>query len=299
MYRLLDLFSGIGGFSLGLERSGGFKTVAFCEIEEYPRRVLAKHWPEVPIYEDVRTLTAARLAADGIEVDAICGGFPCQDISLAGKGAGLSGERSGLWREYARLIGEIRPRYVIVENVSALLSRGLGDVLSDLATVGYDAEWHCIPASAIDAPHRRDRFWAVAYPNSQQHESRGYALQWDGADGLHQADLPNTMRKGLEGHGGGKHIPPEVPKPRRGRHDVSDADSERELQPGWMLRDLRGRIGNSREETRGWWDAEPGICRVANGVPKRVDRIEGLGNAVVPQIPEMIGLAILAAESAS
>ena len=163
--KVLDLFSGIGGFSLGLERTGGFETVAFCEIEEYPRRVLAKHWPHVPCYDDVRTLTADRLAADGIAVDVICGGFPCQDISTAGKGAGLEGERSGLWSEIARLVGELRPRYVIVENVSALLGRGLGTVLGDLAALGYDAEWHCIPASYVGAPHRRDRIWIVAHPN--------------------------------------------------------------------------------------------------------------------------------------
>ena len=106
-FRLLDLFSGIGGFSLGLERSGGFKTVAFCEIDPFCRKVLAKHWPKVPCYDDVRTLTAARLAADGISVDAICGGFPCQDISVAGLGAGIDGERSGLWSEYARIISEL------------------------------------------------------------------------------------------------------------------------------------------------------------------------------------------------
>lgn len=139
---LLDLFSGIGGFSLGLERAG-FQTVAFCELDEWCRRLLAKHWPQVRIYTDVRELTAARLRADGIErIDAICGGFPCQDISLAGKGAGLDGERSGLWRELARLVGELRPRFVIVENVGALRGRGLAAVLGDLAALGYDAEWH-------------------------------------------------------------------------------------------------------------------------------------------------------------
>ena len=163
---LLDLFSGIGGFSLGLERSGAFKTVAFCEIEPYCQKVLAKHWPQVPIYDDVRTITAERLATDGIAVDAICGGFPCQDISCAGKGAGIEGERSGLWFEYARIIGELRPRYVIVENVSALLSRGLDRVLGTLAALGYNAEWHCIPASAVGAPHRRDRMWIVANSTS-------------------------------------------------------------------------------------------------------------------------------------
>jgi DNA (cytosine-5)-methyltransferase 1 len=160
--RLLDLFSGIGGFSLGLERAG-FRTVAFCEIEPYPRAVLAKHWPGVPIYDDIRTLSADTLRRDGIAVDAICGGFPCQDLSFAGKRAGIEGARSGLWSEYARLIGEIRPRVAIMENVPGLLSAGHGRVLGDLAALGYDAVWDCIPASALGAPHRRDRVWIAAY----------------------------------------------------------------------------------------------------------------------------------------
>lgn len=178
--RVPDLFSGIGGFSLGLERTGGFQTVAFCEIDPFCRRVLAKHWPEVPIYEDVRTLDAVRLDGDGIgRIDVICGGFPCQDISLAGKGAGLEGERSGLWSEIARLAGELRPRFVIVENVAALLGRGLDRVLGDLAEIGFDAEWHCIPASAIGARHGRDRIWLVAYPAMRE---RGDEQMEDGND---------------------------------------------------------------------------------------------------------------------
>lgn len=164
MLRLLDLFSGIGGFSLGLERSSAFKTVAFCEIDPYCRGVLRKHWPEIPCYEDIRTLTGDTLRRDGLAIDAICGGFPCQDISVAGKGIGLIGERSGLWSEYARLVGEIRPRYIIVENVAALLCRGMGDVLGSLASLGYDAEWDTIPASELGAPHKRERVWIVAYP---------------------------------------------------------------------------------------------------------------------------------------
>lgn len=170
--RVLDLFSGIGGFSLGLERTGGFETVAFCEIEPYPRAVLKKHWPKVPIYEDVCELSAAKLDADGIAVDVIAGGFPCQDISVDGDGEGLSGERSGLWYEYARLVGEIRPRFVIVENVSELLARGLGEVLSSLAAIGYDAEWNCIRASRVGLPHHRDRLWLVAYPYGQRLQGR-------------------------------------------------------------------------------------------------------------------------------
>lgn len=171
-FRVLDLFSGIGGFSLGLERTGGFRTVAFCEIEPYPRAVLAKHWPGVPIYDDVRTLTADTLARDGITVDVICGGFPCQDISRAGTGKGLAGDRSGLWSEFARLIGEVRPAYALLENVAALLDDGMGAVLGDLSDLGYDAEWSVISACALGAPHMRQRVFAVAYPNGQHGRAR-------------------------------------------------------------------------------------------------------------------------------
>jgi len=164
--RVLDLFSGIGGFSLGLERAG-METVAFCEMDPAAQKVLAKHWPEVPCYPDVRSVTRQRLEDDGIRgINVICGGFPCQDISFAGSGAGLGGERSGLWWEFHRLIGEIKPAFVIIENVSALRTRGLADVLRGLHALGYDAEWHCIPASHFGAPHRRDRIWIVAYPHN-------------------------------------------------------------------------------------------------------------------------------------
>jgi DNA (cytosine-5)-methyltransferase 1 len=266
MLRVLDLFSGIGGFSLGLERTGGFETVAFCEIEEFPRRVLAKHWPGVPIYDDVRTLTAERLAADGIAVDVICGGFPCQDISDAGRRAGIEGARSGLWSEIARLAGELRPRFVIVENVAALLGRGFGTVLGDLAALGFDAEWHCIPASYVGAPHERDRVWIVAYARSEQHESPRHALRGQGAARLFEA-VADADRARLE--------------ERQGPHTIGAGACQ------WSV------VGGS-----GWWTTEPALGRVANGVPARVDRLKALGNAVVPQIPELIGRAILQAEAA-
>ena len=137
--RVLDLFSGIGGFSLGLERAG-MQTVAFCEIDKVAQQVLRKHWPNVPIFDDVKTLKGDQLGT----IDVICGGFPCQDLSFAGKGAGLTGARSGLWWEFHRLIKEIQPSWVIIENVAALRSRGLDKVLGSLAEIGYDAEWHCI-----------------------------------------------------------------------------------------------------------------------------------------------------------
>ena len=172
--KVLDLFAGIGGFTLGLERAG-FETVAFCEIEPYAQKVLKKNWPEVPIYDDVRTITAERLASDGIGVDVITGGFPCQDISVSGNQAGIQdGTRSGLWSECARLLGDIRPRYAIFENVTNLLNGHGGDwfkrVLWDISQIGYDAEWHCIPASELGAHHHRDRIWIVAYPNSAQRQ---------------------------------------------------------------------------------------------------------------------------------
>ncbi len=261
---VLDLFSGIGGFSLGLERTGGFQTVAFCEIDPFCRRVLAKHWPDVRQYEDVRTLTAEQLRADGIAVDVICGGFPCQDISLAGKGAGIEGERSGLWSEYARLIGELRPRYAIVENVAALLKRGLNRVLGDLAAIGYDAEWHCIPASAVNAPHRRDRVWIIAYSlfSGQLREKQ-------------HSPLDNSILTRLEGFTG-------------------DGDNWKGRKEPVGSTPSPGLCG--RENSKGWWDVEPAVGRVANGVPARMDRLRALGNAVVPQIPELIGRAILRKE---
>lgn len=170
---VLDLFSGLGAFSLGLERAG-MRTSAFCEIRPYPRRILAKHWPSVRCYDDVRTLTADRLYADGISVDAICGGFPCQNISAAstshGGDTGLDGSQSGLWSEYERLIGELRPEVVIIENVDRLVGHGLDRVLRSLAAIGYDAEWDILPAWLVGAPQRRKRIWIVAYPSGQRME---------------------------------------------------------------------------------------------------------------------------------
>ena len=162
--RVLDLFSGIGGFSRGLERAG-MTTAAFCEIEPFARRVLAKNWPGVTRYDDVRTLTADRLVSDGVgEIDVVTGGFPCQDISLAGRMRGIDGEKSSMWRELTRIVSETRPSFVILENSPVLRSRGLDRVLGEFSSLGYDAEWHCLPLNAIGAPHRRDRVWVIAYP---------------------------------------------------------------------------------------------------------------------------------------
>ena len=155
--KVLDLFSGIGGFSLGLERTGHFETVAFCEIDPFCRQVLAKHWPDVPIHHDIKELTADAIGP----VDIIVGGFPCQDISVSGKRAGLAGRRSGLWFEFARLVGELQPRYIVVENTPGLLSLGMGRILGDLAASGYDTEWLCFPTGR-QMGHERKRVFIVA-----------------------------------------------------------------------------------------------------------------------------------------
>ncbi len=238
--RVLDLFSGIGGFSLGLERTGGFETVAFCEIEEFPRHVLAKHWPKVPCYHDVRELTAARLESDGIAFDVITGGFPCQDISVNGKSAGIGqGTRSGLYSCILDIANEYKVRpYIIFENVGRLLSgpkekpgAWFGQFLWELAQIGYDAEWFCITASSIGAPHERDRIWIVAYPNEAQFK-RGSI-----SSGVYQE---------------------------------------------------HANFGDSC-----WGKDKSGVVRTLDGVPNQMDRLAALGNAVVPQIPELIGNAIL------
>lgn len=257
--RVLDLFSGIGGFSLGLERTGGFETVAFCEIEPFPRRVLKKHWPEVPCYEDVRTLTAETLARDGIAVDVITGGFPCQDLSTAGKQAGMGeGTRSGLWSEIVRLIGELRPRYVVVENVANLLSgpsekRGgwFGRVLGDLAECGYDAEWQNIPGWAVGMPHERQRVWVVAYTQQER-------------------------------------------RPRILPHFTSERRATEFGQ-----RQAAIALAASRRldaVARGELDGESPFLDGAYGLPELVGGLGAGGNAVIPQIPELIGRAILAAD---
>jgi len=175
--RIGSLFSGIGGLELGLEQAiPGAHTVWQVEKDPYARQVLARHWPRAWRYENVKEVGAHNLES----VDIICGGFPCQDISHAGKQAGLDGERSGLWFEFARVIREIdpRPRFVVVENVSALRTRGLGTVLGDLASLGYDSTWDCVPAQTIGAPHQRDRMFIVAYRSDVSHaDSSGFAEQ--------------------------------------------------------------------------------------------------------------------------
>lgn len=293
---VLDLFAGIGGFSLGLERTGGFKTAAFCEIDKKAQLVLNKHWPDVPVFDDVTTLTKELLDEKGISIDVITGGFPCQDISFAGRGAGLEGERSGLWFQFHRLIKEIQPRYALIENVSALRSRGLDQVLWSLAEIGYDAEWHCVPASAIGAPHQRDRIWIVAYPRIRA-----------GVDA--QADAQRTDAYGAGSHRAPVYIDGSF-KPGDKQVSVTGslgevlADASSARRASWIpasghRQEGKPEISDYLGHRLAWWQggrqwsAEPSVGRVAHGISGRVDRLKQLGNAVVPQIPQLIGEAIL------
>jgi DNA (cytosine-5)-methyltransferase 1 len=288
-----SLFAGIGGFDLGLERAG-MRIAWQSEIDPYASAVLRKHWPDVPNLGDIRNIR------NPPAVDVLCGGFPCQDISFAGKGAGLAGERSGLWREYARIIGEVRPKYVLVENVAALLARGLGDVLGNLAALGFDAEWHCIPASAVGAPHRRDRLWIIGYANDQS-QSR-VALD-DEASGMPQFAVADASSERLERLGEWRDA------------DQANVDEAWSASGGvpvaptfadaiiWQLplnRDVE-RVGREESVPRdGRWEitSEPFVRRGDHGLPGRMDRLKALGNAIVPQIAEILGRAIIETEAA-
>lgn len=338
-----SLFSGIGGFELGFERTGKIQTIWQVEIDAYCRRVLAKHWPTVQRFADIRECCGHsaenprwRYHSEFCDkkyrlpyADILCGGFPCQDISNAGKRAGIGGERSGLWSEYARIIRELRPRYVVVENVAALLGRGMERVLGDLAACGYDAEWQSIRASDVGAPHRRERIWIVAYP--QRSGIREQSILGAECGG---AAIPQFNRKDVADSSESRFAPwpcgADVAREREGRlseldgrnsdvsntnggrfavqgessgrdglaarggetfpHDDECADQRTEPQP--IFGAVPETIGGSRYREQ--WSTEPDVGRLAHGVPARVDRLRGLGNAIVPQIAEFIGHRIVA-----
>ncbi|MGA0170671.1 MAG: DNA cytosine methyltransferase [Pseudomonadales bacterium] len=316
MLRVLDLFSGIGGFSLGLERTGGFETVAFCEIEDYPRRVLAKHWPDVPCYEDVKGLTHERLAADGLGgIDIIVGGYPCQPFSTAGQRRGAEDDRH-LWPEVKRLMATVRPAWGVFENVAGHVSMGLDEVLSDLESEGYTAWPTIIPACAVDAPHRRDRVWIVANSNVQRkhhglgeiQEANGEGRQRDNdAEPRHTSPNENVAHATqLHRDGGREYSEPserQVSELRkRSGAEFMAYSSGKHLEAIKHNGKDRGtqvpKFGSDYVKHGRAWLPEPNVGRVAHGVSSRVDRLKCLGNAVVPQIPEMIGYAILEAEAA-
>ena len=254
----LALFAGAGGGILG-GKLLGWRTVCAVEIEPYCASVLAARQndgllPPFPIWDDVCTFDGKPW--NGV-VDVISGGFPCQDISVAGRGEGITGARSGLWREMARIVGEVRPSFVFVENSPALVTRGLGVVLGDLAALGYDARWTVLGAADVGAPHQRDRLWIVANtndlrqspPQGRQPDERGWVgdgTEKNVSDPDQKGPQKRQLRDGIS--------------TRKGRHD------------DWQNASLDS-----------WWATEPDLVRVVHGVPARVDRIGALGNAQVPQ----------------
>jgi DNA (cytosine-5)-methyltransferase 1 len=338
---VLDLFSGIGGFSLGLERAG-MTTVGFCEIDPYARRVLAKHWPDVPIHDDVRTLEH-----DG-PVDLICGGYPCQPFSLAGKRVGTGDDRH-LWPEMLRIVDKHRPAWVIGENVAGHISMGLDQVLSDLEGIGYTVRPFVLPAVAVDAPHRRDRVWIIANSESvgrgqgvANHRGRAEGngpwkeqrpghgretlahsldarvLQRGRPDraGEESGEFRRIFRDGVssvseEEKGSVADAPGEGFKNSRGCKTSAELNRQRTTRnPSrgsgesqfWRVKpELGGAIDGLPPELDGglsyWadgsWDTVP---RIASGIANRVDRLKCLGNAVVPQVVERIGRAIMEIE---
>ena len=273
MLRTLDLFSGIGGFSLGLQRTQGFETIAFCEIDGFCRKVLAKHWPAVPCFEDIKKLNKEEL--DGLgQIDVICGGFPCQPVSCAGKRKGKEDAR-WLWPEFYRIVCEVKPEWVLVENVPGLLSADSGrlfaGILRDLAPSGYDAEWNIVSAASIGAPHLRRRIFVVAHSKQQSDRCQIFSSEIDrqnsersasgiggSSDGGRKTDASNSGKQGLEI---GKGTPGER------AHATTAGDN--------------------------WWAVEPDVGRVANGIPGRVDRLRALGNAIVPQCAQYVGQCVL------
>jgi DNA (cytosine-5)-methyltransferase 1 len=290
-----SLFAGIGGFDLGFERAG-IKTIWQVEIDDYCRRVLARHFPSAKRYTDIRECGSHNLEP----VDILSGGFPCQDISHAGKRTGIEGERSGLWSEYARIIRELRPHYVVVENVAALLGRGMERVLGDLAEIGYDAEWQSIRASDVGAPHIRERIWIVAYPSSerrQQISRNAYANESeDERWPTLQAYIFAGHGKDVSDTGSEQHESDCFTDEWSATKELFMADSTSARRDG-SPRQEQSICGRSLLSTRssgcGEWAVEPNVGRVATRVPSRVDRLKGLGNAVVPAIAEFIGRLIL------
>ena len=271
-----SLFSGIGGLDLGLERAG-MEVIWQSEIDPYACKVLAKHWPKVPNHGNIKDINWG----DIVRPDIICGGYPCQPFSLAGKRAGTDDPRH-LWPWVRNAISELRPNYAILENVWGHLSMGGTSVIADLATIGYDAEWHIVSAASVGAPHRRDRVVIIAHTNDTRGGTSTSGTDQDRAQEVERQNYePQPWFSGCS-------------------TDVADDDRQRDglNRAQETVRQAHFfRADNTRREasnvSRQWWATEPNVGRVANGVPNRVDRLRGLGNAVVPQVAELVGRMVM------
>lgn len=282
--KVLDLFSGIGGFSLGLE-AAGFETAAFCEYDQEAQKVLRKNWPDVPIFSDVRTLTKQELRDNGIQdIGLICGGYPCQPFSVAGERRGAEDDRH-LWPEMFRLVQELRPTWVIGENVAGHINMGLDEVLADLENENYTARTFVIPACAVDAHHRRDRVWTVA------HTSSGSGRDSESVVGRQDNETERPQDTDTVA-GSSENVAHSERQRQQGQGTLGDAiDSE--------AREQRQAAQPFDGGQRPVWRTEPDVGRVANGVPRRSHRLKQLGNAVVPQVVEQIAKSIWRIEYAT
>jgi len=330
----LDLFSGIGGFSLGLEATKRIKTVAFCEIDSFCTKVLNKNWPTVPVYKDIKELTYEKLKSDGIEsIDIITGGYPCQPFSVAGNKKGVEDPRH-LWPEYFRLIKECRPTWIIGENVAGHIKLGLDAVQEDLESEGYAFRTFSISASSIGAPHQRERVWTMAYSERNgflasekrrsteetirqqpQGENNTFNIERAGSIPVSTSDVEDARRRSWreqftrnkESTGRGTSEKTEwstdtntSPGPGEGTETMANTSSI-ESHVGENIQHTStgngqgqtGRASSSEKPNRNWWNTEPDVGRVADGVPDRTHRLKALGNAVVPQIPYYLAKSIL------
>jgi len=288
MRTVIDLFSGIGGFALGLEATGYFRTIQFVENEKWCQKILNKNFPEVPIHDDIKTYNTYK----GVEADVVVGGFPCQPFSVAGKQKAIQDDRH-LWPDMFRVIRQTKPIWVIGENVRNIVSISDGMVLEqvylDLESQGYEVQSFIIPASAVNAPHQRYRTWIVAHTKCSRQFSkpiRNIGSLEEESQKEERARNKSTIR--LETRSA----------------DVAHTDSrsketfDKEKVLGKQNRKKQTeRYSNGNLQVRGQWNTEPNVGRVANGIPNRVDRLKGLGNAIVPQIAYQIGKAIMEAEN--
>ena len=308
--KVLDLFSGIGGFTLGLDSTNFFETVKFVEKDKYCQKVLQKNFPNIPIEEDIKNVKGK----EG-EADVICGGFPCQPFSVAGKQKGTSDDRH-LWPEMFRLIREIKPQFVIGENVKNIINIQDGvvfeTVCTDLESEGYEVQPFNIPAAGVGAPHRRERVWIVAYAErneqlaskeregiketiSKKQKGSNHSFDTERASYISTTKTNVANTKSIESYVGehGKHQ-----EERSGQGEIRGENSHdantysKRLERFRTEHELRNSEKEKQTSGNSWWSVEPNVGRVANGVPGRVHRLKGLGNAIVPQIAKEIGLAI-------
>ena len=316
-----SLFSGIGGLDLGLERAG-HKVIWQSEIDPYACKILKKHWAEVPNHGDIKQIDWRTVEP----VDIICGGYPCQPFSTAGKRRGADDPRH-LWRWVREAISELRPRYAILENVRGHLSLGGVQVLGELAEIGYDAEWRVVSAAGVGAPHRRDRIIIVAYPSQQLSNGGGFGFSARTIEERKEIQVTTGRSGGTLADSNGDHSPDgrecsDVQSKDQSRgDDGSGSGSDSGQVSMGSARETPSNVGNSASSARrvtqshdlrpriwqatklresnstartisDWWQVEPDVGRVAHGIPNRVDRLRGLGNAVVPQVAEYIGRLI-------